>query len=479
MFSAKLPAASSVTGKGAPRPLREHSGLSTGDLFALGCAVVLALAFFFLPWLEITGTTVTGYGLLSEFVPGTPYFIYSFLWMFLVAIVLSVLAGVIGVVNARAQEYTRVTALIAGILALSYYVAFVIRDRDNSAHMLRATRMGYWLALLAAAGLIAQIAIKRPYLDKLHAAQRGQRARLPWRRNQAIRAWLFTLPMLTLMVTFLVYPIFGSVEIAFFNYAGFGEPTQYVGLRHFRTVAHDPMFWNAFWNTVTYTITLVPIQLTLALILAIILNNERMRFRLFYRTIYFLPVVTSTAVAAIVMRAMLSTEFGLKLSEFVGDLFNTGPKIPIAPHIHPTLSLPTIIVFGIWHSFGINLVLFMAALQTVPQDLYDAAKVDGANGRQTLIYVTLPSIRGVSLIILFFATLGSLSVFEQYFALTGGTITHSQVVSAYIYNYAFASQGPANLGFASAAALFMNLLVLSISSAQIIVSRSVGRSRQS
>lgn len=473
MFSVKLPAA----GTGARLVAREQSGLPIGDLFTLGCTGVLAAAFFFLPWLTINGTPVTGYGLLSEFVPGTPYFIYSFLWMFLVAVALGGLAGAVGVINVRAQEYTRVTALIAGILTLFYYVAFVIRDQNSSAHMLQATQTGYWLALLAAIGLIFQIAIKRPYLDQLYAAQ--QHTRLPWRKNQAIRAWLFALPMLTLMVTFLVYPIFGSIEIAFFNYAGFGEPTQYVGLRHFRTVANDHMFWNAFRNTVIYTVTLVPIQLTLALILAIILNNERMRFRLFYRTIYFLPVVTSTAVAAIVIRAMLSTEFGLTLSEFVGGLFGTGSRVLVAPHIHPTLSLPTVIAFGIWHTFGINLVLFMAALQTVPKDLYDAAKVDGANGWQTLIYVTLPSIRGVSLIILFFATLGSLSVFEQYFALTGGTITHSLVVSAYIYNYAFASQGPSNLGFASAAALFMNLLVLGISSTQLVVSRSLGRSRRS
>lgn len=451
--------------------------LSLGDLSAMGCSILLALSFFVLPWMQANQELVTGYDLLSGFVPETPYFIYSFLWMLPVAIVLGFLAGLIGIISENAQDYTRVIAMIAGILGVTYFIAFVIRDQENAGNVLSTTQIGYWVALFMSIGLIVQLWIKRPYLAFIQKLK-GNQQLLPWRRNQAIRAWLFASPMLILMIVFLVYPIFGSVEIAFFNYAGFGDPTQYVGLRHFRTVASDSLFWNAFQNTVVYTITLVPIQLTLALILAIILNNEKMRFRMFYRTIYFLPVVTSTAVAAIVFRAMLSTEFGLNISDIFGGIFNTGPNLPIAPHIHPSLSLPTIILFGTWHSFGINLILFMAALQTIPQDLYDAAKVDGANGRQTLLYITLPSIRGVTLIILFFAVLGSLSVFEQYFALTGGTITHSQVVSAYIYNYAFASQGPANLGFASAAALFMNLLVLSISSAQIVVSRSVGRTKK-
>lgn len=304
-----------------------------------------------------------------------------------------------------------------------------------------------------------------------------KRAQIPQHiRNEMIGSWLFVLPMLILTLTFSIYPIFRSLQITMYNWYGFGEPEQYVGLRHFQTVLNDPWFWNAFGNTLQYTLVLVPIQLTLSLMLALILTNPKMRFSSFYRTVYFLPVVTSIAIVAIVVRLMLQRA-AVPVSQFLGLM------PPINPVGDARYAMWSVIGFGIWFSFGYNLVYFMAALATVPDELYDAAKVDGANWFQRLVYVTLPSIRPIATIILFFAVLGSMQVFEQSFALTGGgPFFASEVVSGYIYRYVFGGSGvgggstgvTVNLGYASAASFIMNILVLCVTFLQLMVTRQRG-----
>jgi ABC-type sugar transport system permease subunit len=298
-------------------------------------------------------------------------------------------------------------------------------------------------------------------------------------RNEMIGSWLFVLPMLILTLTFSIYPVFRSLQITQYNWQGFGNPTQYVGMRHFETVLHDEYFWSAFKHTVQYTAVLVPVQLTLALMLALILHNPKMRLRMFYRTIYFMPVVTSVAIVAIVVRLMLQRG-AVPISEFL----NIRP--PINPVGNPDYSMWSVIAFGTWFSFGYNLVFFMAALATVPEELYDAAKVDGANWFQRLYYVTLPGIRPIATVILFFAVLGSMQVFEQSFALTGGgPFFSSEVVAGYTYRYAFgatnagsASTGGGqmiNLGYASAAGFIMNLMVLGVTLLQLFFTRQRNR----
>jgi ABC-type sugar transport system permease subunit len=302
-----------------------------------------------------------------------------------------------------------------------------------------------------------------------------RRSRLtPQQRSEARWGWVLLAPMLILTLTFSIYPVFRSLQITMYNWNGIGQPQQYVGLRHFQSVLNDQYFWNAFGHTLQYTLVLVPIQLTLALMLALILNNPRLGLNTFYRTIYFLPVVTSLAIVAIVVRLMLQ-QGGLQFSQTLG-------LNPPLNFLGPNLAMWSVIGFGTWFSFGLNLIYFLAALQTVPEELYDAAKVDGANWMQRLWFVTLPGIRPVATIILFFAVLGSMQVFEQSFVLTGGgPFFASEVVAGYIYRFAFGGQGmsasPANLGYASAASFVMNVLVLIVTVTQLLVVRRLNRDR--
>lgn len=307
---------------------------------------------------------------------------------------------------------------------------------------------------------------------------------LPGRRRTSLArrmrdhawAYLFLAPMIVLVLVFVLYPIIGSIRYAFYNWDGIGEPGQFVGARHFRTVATDPYFWNAFRHTALYTLVLVPVQLTLALILAVVLNNPRLRFSNFYRAVYFLPVVTSAAVVGIVI-SLLFARISSNFPQWMIDAKLVNPTLGIVND--PRLIMPAIITVGIWHTLGYNLVYFLAALQSVPQELYEAATMDGAGRFAKFRYITIPMIRPIGVIILFLAILGSLGVFDIVWVLNkGGPLYASDVVSTYIYGFTFTSargSSKANFGYASAAALFMSLLVLGITALQLVV---VARARR-
>jgi ABC-type sugar transport system permease subunit len=291
-------------------------------------------------------------------------------------------------------------------------------------------------------------------------------------------SYLFLLPLLALVVPFVIYPLIASVEITLFNWDGIGRPTKYVGLANFVRVAHDPLFWSAFKHTFEYAGVLVPVQLTLALILALILNNPRLRGATVYRAIYFSPVVTSAALIGIVV-SLLLTSLGQPLN---GELMKLGiVHQPIDWLGSPTFALPTIIVVGIWHTLGYNLVYFLAGLQSIPKELYEAAAVDGANAWHRFWDVTVPMLREVGAVILFLAILGSLQVFDLVLVMTGGGPYYaSEVVSTYIYHFAFtpaAVQAQANVGYASAAAFFMGVLVMGLTGAQLLAVALMRRRR--
>ena len=425
------------------------------DVATLLAALLAAVVVFALPW--FVGREGT-YSALSVLLGVDDRGVDHALIFLPFAATLLALAAAIGtLVSPRDARHWKGVTLWAGALTLFYYFNFFV-NKDNALSALGDTLLsGFQLFFvvgvsLTVIGLTPRRFSSEPAPTKLSALLQSE------------RFWgvMYVLPMVVLMFAFTIYPVFESLRISTYNWRGIGEATQFVGLRHYRTVLNDPYFWNAFWNTVQYTAILVPVQLGLALLLAVVLDNPKMRFRTFYRTIYFLPVVTTLAIVAIVMRLLFQS---------------LGSANPISS---ANTSMLAVTGFGIWYSFGINFVYFMAALQTVPSELYDAAAVDGANWFQRVWNITLPSIRPVAVIILFFAILGSLKVWEQSFVLTGGgPFFSSEVMNGYIYRYAFGSGGlggsatSPNIGFASAAGFLMSLLVLGITLVQLGVNKYI------
>jgi ABC-type sugar transport system permease subunit len=440
------------------------------DAVALLAGIATLVSLVALPWLEGKETTYNALTiLLGQF--KEKRLDYALIFLPFVCGLITLFGSVSALVSAQDSRHWKVFYLASGLLGLFYFFNFFINKGNSIVNAPDYIHSGFWVFLGASAvltiiGLVPRTFVTEPAPTRLNKVMNSS------------RFWgaMYVLPMLVLMLVFTVYPVIDSFRITMYNWKGFGESTQFVGFRHFVTVANDPRFWNAFKNTAIYTALLVPIQLTLALILAVILDGPRMKLRTFYRTIYFVPVVTSIAIVAIVMRLMFQSGGTAITSIFVPTFLEKA----INPIGDPRTSLLSVTAFGIWYSFGINLVYYMAALQTVPRELYDAAAVDGANWLQRVWNITLPGIRSISVIILFFAILGSLRVFEASFVMTGGgPFFSSEVVSGYIYGYAFGSSGlgssavTPNIGYASAAALFMSFIVLGVTLLQLLVNRVV------
>lgn len=286
--------------------------------------------------------------------------------------------------------------------------------------------------------------------------------------------------MFILFLGFTVYPLLASVRYTFYNWNGIGAPKDFVGLKHYISIAKEPFFWNAFKNTLIYTIILVPTQLTLALGLAVVLNSQWLKARHIFKAIFFSPVVTSSAIVGVVISLLTST---------AGNDFN---KVLIKLSIidrpvdwlgDPRTAMWMVIAVGVWISLGYPMIYFLAALQSVEQELYDAAKVDGAGNLALFWYITIPSIRSVGLVVLLITTLHSLRVFDTVQVMTrGGPYFATDVVGTYIYRLAFytteGGDSYARLGYASAAALFMGLLVMGISLLQLVAARYAARQRK-
>ncbi|HVX47235.1 MAG TPA: sugar ABC transporter permease, partial [Mycobacteriales bacterium] len=311
--------------------------------------------------------------------------------------------------------------------------------------------------------------------------------RLLTRRSKAARAplgarikenrwsYVYIAPFVILVSVFTIYPIIASLGYTLYQWNGIGRPTAYVGLDNFRQVIHNDIFWRSFGHTFLYTAVLVPVQLFLALVLALVLNNRKLRFSTFYRSVYFIPAVISPAIIAVVFQLLFSN-FGATISDALMKVHIIDSPVDWLGDPHVVLWL--IIAIGIWNTLGYNLVYFLAGLQTIPEELYEAAVIDGANGRRKFWHVTIPGLREIGLIIVFLAVLGSLQVFDLVQVLTGGGPYYaSSVVNTYIYQQAFgggltagggggAAAVQPNVGFASAASFFYGMILLVLTGAQ-------------
>ena len=277
--------------------------------------------------------------------------------------------------------------------------------------------------------------------------------------------YLFTLPFLFFYILYTAYPIITSYWYSLLDWTGFTKNWTYIGLQNYFDLVQDNLWWNAFKNTFLFMVVTVPIRVSLALIVAIILNDPRLPFARFFRTAMFLPVVTTMAIIGVVMIFVFDPVSG-PISLFLNQAGLIQKPLNLLGSSRS--SLYTAMGIHIWKWFGITLIYWLAALQTIPKELYEAAQVDGANSRQMLIHVTLPLLVPFLIIITLITALSTLGVFDLILTLTGGgPFFSSDVVELYIYRAAFAATIP-RLGFASAAGVFFGLATLGIAMLQTV-----------
>lgn len=276
------------------------------------------------------------------------------------------------------------------------------------------------------------------------------------RLREAGAGYLLILPLVLASAAFLFVPIVTSAYWSFTDFSGLGSPT-WVGLRNYTELFNDPRFTRALVNTFIFVGLGMSIGPTLGLLSALLLNRE-VRFRSFFRTAYFLPVMTSLVVVATIWKILLN-ERGL-LNSILGVV-----GVPAHAWLAQTnTALPAVTLTSIWQGFGFETVVFLAALQAIPRDLYDAARVDGAGAWRTFRHVTLPGLRSTILFVYVYGIIGSFQVFDQVFVMTqGGPIQSTTTVVFRLYQEFY----NLNLGKASAIAYVLVLILAALSFVQL------------
>ena len=313
--------------------------------------------------------------------------------------------------------------------------------------------------------------------DAVAAADPAENRRRRRRRQRRFELyiWLFLAPTLGLYGLYTLYPIVASYWYSLLDWSGFDAHGTFVGLRNYTEVLQDPLFWNSFRVTLLFTAVTVPVRVGLALVVAVLLNHRLMPLKRLLRTAFFLPVVTTTAIVGIVMQLIFDPASGpLNLSlEKLGLIHRGVDYLGSSSN-----ALWTVMAVYVWKWFGVTLIYWLAALQTIPNDLVEAAQVDGASAARIFRHVTLPLLRPFLVIITLLTLVDTLQVFDLLLSMTGGGPQyHTEVLEIYVYRFAFEASIP-RLGYASAAAVLFGLFAAAIAALQLVGVRLARRSRE-
>ncbi|HEX6289307.1 MAG TPA: sugar ABC transporter permease [Herpetosiphonaceae bacterium] len=309
----------------------------------------------------------------------------------------------------------------------------------------------------------------KPVDSALATGRRGWLSRLwrgsgGWHPTQQNEAYLFLLPSLAGLLVFTALPIVAALALSLVRWNLVGAPVFVGPANYVELLTRDDAFRKAFWNTLYFVVTIVPLQLAIGLALAVALNQALRGIKI-YRVIYFMPVVTSIVAAALVFQWMFNRDFGV-LSALIWKLGEwTGGAITPPDWLNSTVwAKPAIVLLTLWKNVGFTLVIYLAGLQAVPQELYDAATVDGASGWQRFRNITLPLISPTTFFLLVIQMIGAFQLFSEPFVMSrgqGGPAQATLTLVFYVYQNAFRF---GNMGKAAAIAwvLFVFIFVCTL-----------------
>jgi ABC-type sugar transport system permease subunit len=286
-----------------------------------------------------------------------------------------------------------------------------------------------------------------------------------WALQHRYAPYAFVSPFVVLFCVFLIYPLGRSIVLSLHKSAGHG-PMKFVGLGNYAFILQDRLFWLACANTIGYAIVFVTLQIPIALGLAMLLNSKLVRCRSLFRFAFFAPVLVGQVFVAVIFSLLLAKRHGL-LNQAIGAVF---PWIGTETNWtgDPTFVMPAVLIASLWLSVGFGRVYFLAALQAVDRDLYEAAEVDGAGAWTTFWHVTLPGIRPVLLFLSLVGTIGALQLFELPYVLLQGAGPNSRglTIVMYLFIYGFEL---GDIAYASAVGWVLVLLIGTVSLVQLRV----------
>lgn len=288
-------------------------------------------------------------------------------------------------------------------------------------------------------------------------------------KSQNRYGWIFVSMAVILLGAFMFYPIVSSLYLSTTSSRGIVQ--KFVGFGNYIKLVYDPMFIISLKNTFTYFLIQVPIMLFLALILATILNDKTIKFRGVFRTAIFLPAVTSLVAYTILFKMMFA------LDGFINTMLLNLHMVrePIPWLLDPFWAKVTLIIALTWRWTGYNMVFYLSAMQNIPDDLYEAANLDGANKLRQFLYITVPMLKPLILFTSIMSTIGTLQLFDEPMNLSQGGVTSSTMgpgnalltMSVYIYNLCFKFMP--NFGYAATVSYVIVFIVAILSVIQFKV----------
>ena len=284
--------------------------------------------------------------------------------------------------------------------------------------------------------------------------------------------WWFSLPALLLIALFFLAPVVAALFLSFtdFDLYALADPAnlRVVGLQNYRTLLAAPMFWKALGNTAVFVVLGVPLSLLASLSMALLLDSHLARFKPLFRTALFAPVVTTLVAVALIWRYLLHTRYGL-----LNDLLTHLGIKPIDWLGDPHWSMPSIVLLAVWKNFGYNMIILLAALQAIPEDLYEAARLEGATVWGQLRHITLPLLTPTLSLVGILTVSGYFQLFAEPYVMTqGGPLQSTVSVLYFMFEQGFTWW---RLGFASSIAFVLFALILVFTVLQMRLTRNVGQ----
>ncbi len=276
-------------------------------------------------------------------------------------------------------------------------------------------------------------------------------------RAEARAGWAFVTPGLLLIGVFFGIPVIAAFLLSFtdFDIYSIGEPasTRFVGLKNYLELFGNPLFWTALKNTMYFVLVGGPLSVMTSLAAALLVNGKLVKFRPFFRGAFFSPWVTTLVAVALVFRFLYHPQYG-PINAFLG-VFGLGPIDWLGS---TTWAMPAIILLSVWKNFGYNMLIFLAGLQSIPEELYEAAQLDGATGWQRFYHVTLPMLGPTFVFVGVVTMIAAFQIFSEPYVMTqGGPLKSTTTLVLFMYEEGFRWW---RLGISAAIAMVLFLLTL-------------------
>jgi multiple sugar transport system permease protein len=286
--------------------------------------------------------------------------------------------------------------------------------------------------------------------------------------RSARAAWWFVAPALIVLAVFFFLPVLGAffMSLTDFDLYALGDidNLRIVGFQNYGRLLQEPLFWKALGNTLYFVILGVPLSIGVSLGAALLVNSKLARWHGFFRTVFFAPVVTTLVAVAVVWRYIFHTRYGFL--NYALDGLGIGPIDWMGD---PHWAMPAIVILAVWKNFGYNMIILLAALQNIPEDLYEAARIDGASRWQVFRHITLPGLGPVLLLVSILTMTGYFQLFAEPYVMTeGGPLQSTLSVLYFMYDEGFKWW---NLGRASAVAFLLFVLMFAVTAVQLRLGR--------